>query len=335
LKSEIDDAAAMTSACPAPLRDPHGRLISYLRISVTTQCNLRCTYCTTQAALSSLDQPLTFDQVERVARVAATLGITKIKLTGGEPLLRDGLPDLVARLARAPGIRDLSLTTNGHLLAALAPALHAAGLPRVTVALDTLDPAIYHNLTGGALQPALDGIQAACRVFREVRINSVVMRGINDHEMCALADYCISHDCALRFLEVMPTVSGDSKRHFLSNETVFQCLAEHFALKPCPPTSEPSTAYWYTVNGGPGRIGFISPLSRPFCATCNRLRLTASGELIPCLHAAARVSVRALLDRSADDAALADALRRAAAQKPATHTLHAGPSACNMLCTGG
>ncbi|MCX7003986.1 MAG: radical SAM protein, partial [bacterium] len=224
---------------------------------------------------------------------------------------------------------------NGHLLAARAPALHAAGLQRVTVALDTLDPAVYRDLTGGELQPALDGIQAARRVFRDVRINSVVMAGINDHEICALADYCMLHDCALRFLEVMPTAAGDGKRHFMSNELVFRRLAGQFVLKPCPPDGEPSTAYWYTVDGGPGRIGFISPLSRPFCATCNRLRLTAGGELIPCLHAAARVSVRDLLDRAADDAALADALRRAAAQKPATHTLHTAPSACNMLCTGG
>ncbi len=325
----------MTNACPPPLRDPHGRLISYLRISVTTQCNLRCTYCTTHAAPPAPEPTLTFDQLERVVRVAATLGVTKIKLTGGEPLLRDGLPDLVARLARIPGIRDLSLTTNGHLLAALAPALHAAGLQRVTVALDTLDPAIYHTLTGGALQPALDGIQAARRVFPAVRINSVVMAGINDHEIRTLADYCLAHNCILRFLEVMPTILGDCKRHFMSNELVFRRLAEQFALQPCPPAGEPSTAYWYSVDGGPGRIGFIAPLSRPFCATCNRLRLTAGGELIPCLHAAARVSIRALLDRTADDAALADALRRAAAQKPATHALSTAPSSCNMLCTGG
>ncbi len=325
----------MTSACPLPLRDLHGRLISYLRISVTTQCNLHCAYCTAQAAPPAPDPTLTFDQIVRVARVAATLGVTKIKLTGGEPLLRDGLPDLVARLARIPGIRDLSLTTNGHLLTALALALKTAGLQRVTVALDTLDPAVYRDLTGGELQPALDGIQAARRVFSDVRINSVVMAGINDHEICALADYCVLHDCALRFLEVMPTVTGDCKRHFMSNELVFRRLAEQFVLKPCPPSCEPSTAYWYSVDGGSGRIGFISPLSRPFCATCNRLRLTASGELIPCLHAVARVSVRDLFDRSADDAALADALRRAAAQKPATHTLNTTPSPCNMLCTGG
>jgi cyclic pyranopterin phosphate synthase len=324
-----------TPTAPTPLRDPYGRAITYLRVSVTTRCNLRCTYCAAGTATADAGVPLSFDQIARVVRVAAALGVTKIKLTGGEPLLRDGLPDLVARLARIPGIRDVSLTTNGQLLAAHAVALHAAGLHRVTVALDTLDPAVYRALTGGDLAPVLDGITAALRLFGEVRINCVVMAGVNDTGICTLVDYCLAHGCTLRFLEVMPTAMGDDKRHFVSNDIVRERIAAHVALTPCPSAAEPGTAVWHAVAGVRARIGFISPLSQPFCSTCNRLRLTADGELLPCLHSAARVPLRPLLEGGADDVALAAVLRAAAAQKPAAHALHCAPSCCNMLCTGG
>jgi cyclic pyranopterin phosphate synthase len=305
------------------LVDPFGRTIEYVRLSVTDRCDLRCFYCLPKG-FRDFETPehwLGFDEIERVIGAFAALGVRRVRVTGGEPLVRRNLPDLIARLDALPGIEDLSLSTNAVRLASQAGALHAAGIRRINVSLDSLRPARFRDITGGRLEKVLAGLMAAKAAgFRPIKINMVVMRGVNDDEVGNMVDFCIEHGFTLRFIETMPV--GDTGRsatdHYVSLEQVRKRLTERFELIPgVMPGGGP--ARYVLVAGTDLHIGFITPISQHFCASCNRVRLAADGTLYLCLGQADRFEFRPLLRGGATDAELREAVRAAIARKPERH----------------
>lgn len=306
------------------MRDQFGRTIDYLRISITDRCNLRCQYCMPAegAAWVPHSSILTFEEIEAVVRVLVRLGIRKVRLTGGEPLVRRGVVSLVERLASVEGIDDLSLTTNGLLLKPLARPLRDAGLHRVNVSLDSLHPSRFAELTrGGRLQDVLDGIEAA---FSEglgpVKLNVVLVNGFNTDEIEPFVELTKTRDIEVRFIELMPIAEQArwSLDHFVSNQLVLRTVPQ---LEPLTGRPASSPAELYRVPGWPGRVGLISPVSCSFCAGCNRVRLTADGQLKTCLHSDEGTNLRAVLREGGDgEAAVRDALER----KPRAHHLAEG-----------
>jgi len=292
---------------PRVLVDRYGRVHDYLRISVTDRCNLRCDYCMGPAGVPLLEpgQILSYEEIVTVVECAARLGIRKVRISGGEPLVRKRAAGLIKRLAAIPGIADLALTTNGQLLSAQAEELGKAGLNRVNISLDSLKPAIYRQVTrGGDLAEALAGIAAAIKVgLKPVKLNVVLMKGINDTEIPAFLEFASQRQLHLRFIEYMPVspYTKDWQERYLPLEAV---LAE---LRSLGYTVESLTnpgdcrgpAEIYQVQGMNGTLGLIRPVSRHFCARCNRLRLTADGYLKPCLYWAEELSVRPVLDQPA------------------------------------
>ena len=312
------------------LRDTHNRVISYLRVSVTERCNFRCVYCMPAEgiALSPKDQILSFEEIARVARAGATLGLTKIRLTGGEPTVRAELPTLVRMLTSIPAVREVSMTTNAARLEELARPLREAGLARVNISLDTLRPERAREIARrDVLGDVLRGIDAAAEAgFRPVKFNAVVMRGVNDDELCDLVAFAHARGGQMRFIEYMPMGAA---RHDSHNQTVsaremldrlrprFDLVREEASASGDP--HDPARG-WVCRNTG-ARVGFITSISEHFCDTCNRMRLTAEGGLRPCLHQDAEVDVRAVLRRGGSDSDLADAFRGAAALKWAGHRM--------------
>jgi len=324
------------------LTDSFGRRIEYVRLSVTDRCNLRCFYCLPGdfRNFSEPDEWLGFDEIERVIAAFASLGVSKIRLTGGEPLIRRGLPDLAGRLARLPGIADLSLSTNAVLLARQAGALCAAGVRRINVSLDTLRPGRFAAIThGGRLDKVLDGIMAARRAgFAPIKINMLALKGINDDEFEDMVEFCLEHDFTLRFIETMPVgaTGRAATRHYLDLQEVKRRLASRFSLIPgAMPGGGP--ARYMQVAGTRLRIGFITPISRHFCATCNRVRLSADGALHLCLGQDYRYDLRALLRSGADSAQLKAAIVQALVLKPERHEFREKPRQVIrfMSMTGG
>jgi cyclic pyranopterin phosphate synthase len=327
---------------PARLVDSFGRRIEYLRVSVTDRCNLRCFYCLPEdfRDFTEPEHWLGFEEIERVVAAFARLGVSKIRLTGGEPLTRHGLPDLAGRLARLPGIADLSLSTNAVLLAHQAGALRAAGVRRLNVSLDTLRPERFAAITrGGRLDKVLAGIMAAGRAgFAPIKINMLALKGINDDEFEDMVEFCLEHDFTLRFIETMPVgaTGRAAARHYLDLQEVKQRLARRFDLIPgVMPGGGP--ARYMQVAGTRLRIGFITPISQHFCATCNRVRLSADGALYLCLGQEYRYDLRPLLRSGADDARLEAAIVEALALKPERHEFHENPRQVIrfMSMTGG
>lgn len=315
------------------LRDTHGRAISYLRISVTERCNFRCVYCMPAEgiALAPRDQLLSYEEIARVARIGASLGLSKVRLTGGEPTVRAALPTLVRMLASIDGIREIAMTTNGARLAELARPLKEAGLGRVNISLDTLHRDRAAELARrDVLSDVLAGIDAAVdAALAPLKLNTVVMRGVNDDELCDLAAFAHARGAEMRFIEYMPM--GDA-RHDPHNRTVLaremlERLRERFDLvrDPSHDATDPSRG-WVCKRSG-ARIGFITSISEHFCDTCNRMRLTAEGGLRPCLHQDAEVDVRSILRGCGNDAEvdaqIAAAFERAAAKKWAGHHMNA------------
>ena len=292
------------------LVDTFGRRHNNLRISVTDRCNLRCTYCMPED-VTFLDRAelLTFEEIARFVRVAASLGIDKVRLTGGEPLLRRDLHRLVAQIAAVPGIRDLGLTTNGLLLAAQARSLFDAGLRRINVSLDTLDPGRFRLLARrDGLDQVLAGIAAAEEAgFEPIKLNAVILRGINDRDIVPLARFARDHGHELRFIEYMPIGADAWERQkvFTAAEILEVIEDEIGPLLPATDTDPSSPATEYRYLDGSGRIGVIGSVSRPFCATCNRIRLTAEGSLRNCLFATEEVDLRSLLRGAASDEEIA------------------------------
>lgn len=294
------------------LRDSFGRIHNSLRISVTDRCNLRCFYCMPLEDVQFLPRAemLTFEEIARFVQVVARLGVDKLRLTGGEPLVRQDLPKLVGMLAEVPGIRDIALTTNGLLLTEQATDLRAAGLQRLNVSLDALSEEAFQRIARRkGLQQVLDGIAAAQRAgFQKIRLNAVSIRGITEDEIVPLADFARQQGLELRFIEYMPL---DAEHHWnheqlLTGDEVREIIEQNVgSLKPLPVVdpSQPATDFQYVDHSG--RVGFINPVSHPFCGDCNRLRLTAEGDVRNCLFSTVEWDARAILRGGGSDEELA------------------------------
>jgi len=331
----------------AKFLDSFARPINYLRVSVTDRCNLRCVYCMPAGGIPLLrhQDVLTFEEIQRIVRLAAELGIYKVRLTGGEPLVRIGLSHLVRMIAAIPQIDDISLTTNGHLLPRYADELAAAGLNRVNVSLDSLREDRFRTLTRvGALAQAWEGVTAAEKAgLTPVKINVVVIRGFNDDEVLDFAQLTLEEERHIRFIEVMPLGHNElwAQDGFVSMQQVRERIETRFGpLEPVGPSAlliGNGPARYYRLPDAPGTLGFITPVSDHFCANCNRLRLTADGRLRPCLLSDAEIDLRGPLREGADDAALRELLNQAVAGKPARHHLSEGehPVKREMAQIGG
>ncbi|NOY30259.1 MAG: GTP 3',8-cyclase MoaA [Planctomycetes bacterium] len=313
-------------AVSQPLTDPQGRIHTNLRISVTDRCNIRCFYCmpAEKVTFRPREELLTFEEIEQFVRIAATLGINRVRLTGGEPLVRSELPKLVSRLAGIPGIEDLALTTNGLLLAEQATDLKSAGLNRLNISLDTLDEKIFQEISRRpGLDQVLKGIFAAKQAgFEKIRLNAIAIRGLTEHEIVPLALFARKHDLELRFIEFMPLDADHAwkEEKVLSGESMRRILEK--AIGPLEPVqrNDPSQpAVDYQFADGKGRIGFINPVSEPFCDKCNRLRLTAEGQVQNCLFSSEGWDARALLRGNATDADLCQLVRDCVAAKQPAH----------------
>lgn len=314
------------------LVDPSGRLIDYLRVSLTDRCDFRCHYChpPTGTLPISCSRRLRLDEFVRVARIGVGLGIRRIKLTGGEPLLWPQVVPLTRRLASIPGLEDLSITTNGSRLRLLAGPLRDAGLRRLNLSLDSLVPERFARISrGGDLRAVLDGYHEARRHGLEVKINTVALRGWNLDELPDLVEFAVAEGVEIRFIEFMPLCgSGWDRSHFVSAAELRERLAARFPLTPISGTG---VARRYLTYGG-ARVGFITTLSEPFCDQCRRLRLTAWGTLRPCLFSAREADLAPLLANGAGDEAIQDAFRRAVASKPERNPVLAGQeSGSNLL----
>jgi cyclic pyranopterin phosphate synthase len=307
-----------------PLLDRFGRQHTYLRVSVTDRCNFRCVYCMPAEGLSWMPKAelLTYEEIGRLAGVFAALGVQKLRLTGGEPTVRADIEALVRAIAAHRGLRDLAMTTNGHNLERLAPRLAAAGLTRVNVSIDSLDPARFARLTrGGELARVLRGIEAARAAgLLPIKLNAVIIGGENDDEVLDLVEYARERapEVELRFIEYMPF---DARWHqSVPSATLRQRISARYPLRPLPREgAAPGPARSYLVEGTALRVGFISALSEHFCATCNRLRLQSDGHLRTCLAHDDTPSLRDLLRAGADDLSLAEAVRAMVMQKPEGH----------------
>ncbi len=352
------------------LRDSHGRVMRDLRISITDRCNFRCLYClpeTEEAAnfyrsrfdavrnpkpfslepiryeWKPRDRLLTYEEIERLVRVAASLGVDKIRITGGEPLLRRAVPELIARVAAIPGIRDVAMTTNGFLFARHAEALRKAGLKRVSFSMDSLDPSNFKKMTGrdgqAEVQQAI--AQAQALGFAPVKVNAVVIRGMNDHEIEPLVDFARDRDLVLRFIEFMPLDSGHAWQRDLvvSGRELLERLRKRFDLVPIDARANPAeTARRYAFADGRGEIGIIAPVTEPFCGHCNRLRVTADGRLRTCLFSLHEHDLMSLLRGGAPDAEIAARLVELVRGKEAGHRIGRADfvqPARTMSCIGG
>jgi cyclic pyranopterin phosphate synthase len=308
-----------------PLIDTFGRVHNNLRVSVTDRCNIRCFYCMPEnVRFRPRAEILTFEEIVRFVRVVATAGINKIRLTGGEPLVRSGLADLIRELRRIKGISDIALTTNGILLADQAESLKHAGLDRLNVSLDTLEEETFRKITRReGLQQVLDGIAAAKGVgFERIRLNAIAARGLTEEEIVPLAHFARSHGFELRFIEFMPldgdeNWAGDS---VLDGASILDVLGREFGeLVPAARDDSSQPAVDYEYADGQGRIGLISSVTQPFCRTCNRLRITAEGQVRNCLFSTAEWDVRAVMRSGGDDAGLLQLVRDAIAAKKPGH----------------
>lgn len=309
------------------LIDNYHRHISYLRISLTDRCNLRCIYCMPKEGISLFGHKdvLSFEEIERIASAAARLGISRIRITGGEPLVRKGVNGLAGVLTKLPGIEDVSLTTNGILLTEHAAALRRAGVRRINISLDTLDAEKYKRITrGGDIQKVLDGISAARREgFSPIKINVVAMRGINDDEIAEFARLTIERPVHIRFIEFMPVnIATDwDETSFISSSETREIIGRIGTLQPVDTCEKSGPAEMYRLDGAAGQLGFISPLSNHFCDTCNRMRLTADGKLRTCLFSDQEIDLRELLRSGVSDQCLEQAIAEAIKSKPKGHSI--------------
>lgn len=325
----------------AELTDQFGRKIEYVRLSVTDRCDLRCSYCMPEA-FRDFEEPenwLSFGEITRVIGAFARLGVSKVRLTGGEPLLRKGLPQLAGQLRALPGLDDLSLSTNATRLKYQAEDLMEAGVSRLNVSLDSLQPDKFELLTRGKLDKVLGGLMAAKAAgFRPIKINMVVMEGVNDDEVEDMVEFCLQHDFTLRFIETMPV--GESGRaateQYVNLQEIKARLAQRYELLPgVMPGGGP--ARYVQVAGTDLRIGFITPISQHFCESCNRVRLAADGTLYMCLGQEHNFQLRPLLRAGINDADLEQAILQAINLKPERHEFREKPEKILrfMSMTGG
>lgn len=349
---------------PGSLVDSHGRVLRDLRVSLTDRCNFRCLYCLpeTEAAQNFYrghwahmpnsapivqqwvprNNLLTFEEIERVVRLAVELGIQKIRLTGGEPLLRHEVEKLVAGVAGLRGVTDLAMTTNGFLFPQKARALRQAGLQRVSFSLDSLDRDNFRKITGrDGLNEVLASITLAQELgFSPVKVNAVIIRGLNDHEIESLAEFARDKALSMRFIEFMPLDSARAwlKEMVVTGRELLEKLRARFDLHPAALENPSATARRWVFAEGRGEIGIIAPVSEPFCGHCNRLRLTADGKIRTCLFSITEHDLRSKLRAGASDQEIAAWLREVVWQKEARH--HIGeadfiPPPRSMSCIGG
>jgi cyclic pyranopterin phosphate synthase len=309
------------------LVDTFGRVHDSLRISVTDRCNIRCFYCMPEEGVvfQPRSEILTFEEIERVVRVAVAHGVDKLRITGGEPLVRRDLPVLIAKLAAIPGIRDLALTTNAVLLARDAQALHHAGLRRLNIHLDTLDRARFHHMTRrDDLDRVLAGIEAALSLGFSIKLNAVAVRGLTEPDIVPIAQFCRDRGMEARFIEFMPLDAQGlwDRTKVLSGDEILHELSTHISPLieiPDRDLRAPATEYRYSDNSG--RVGIVASVTKPFCLNCNRLRLTSDGKLRYCLFAIEETDIRPLLRNNAPDEEIAAALRLTTQQKWLGHQI--------------
>lgn len=313
------------------LSDSFKRPINYLRISVTDRCNLRCIYCMSSDGvyLISHEDILTYEEIHLIVKAAAELGISKIRITGGEPLVRLGVPELIRMLAQIKGIDDISLTTNGVLLGRYAAELKSAGLRRVNVSLDTLKPEKFEFITrAGRLEDVLQGIEAAKSVgLTPVKLNMVVMAGINDDELPDFAAKTINEEWHVRFIECMPVASASASvgtPKSISASEMRERIEKMGKLEPCLPEVGNGPAKYFRFPNAKGTVGFITPISEHFCFKCNRLRLTSDGKLRPCLMSEDEIDLREPLRSGVSQEGLKQLIEKAVAKKPLRHLIAEG-----------
>jgi GTP 3',8-cyclase len=314
----MPETPATEAGAAVPVRDTRDRALSDLRISVTDKCNFRCCFCMPRERFEGHQflapaEQLDFAEITRLARLFVPLGVRKLRLTGGEPLLRPSLPDLVARLAAIPGVEDVALTTNGALLARHAGELRAAGLGRVTVSLNSLDPQIFARMSGGGeLAKVLLGIEAARAAgLAPIKVNAIVQRGVNDQTVMHLVERFRGSGIVLRFIEYMDVgnCNGWDPAAVVPTAELCARIGARWPLEPRGPAAPGEVASRYVFTDGGGEIGFISSVTRPFCGGCTRGRLSSDGTLYTCLFATRGTSLRDLLRAGAGDTALAELIR--------------------------
>ena len=299
------------------MKDSFNREIDYLRISLTDLCNLRCIYCMPSKGVEkkSHDQILSVERIKELVESFASLGIKKVRLTGGEPLVRKGFIDIVKAIRSIPSIEEICLTTNGTLLKEFAKPLKDAGLDRLNISLDTLNEEKYHRLTRvGNISDVLEGIKEAKRVgFKDIKVNCVLIHNFNDDELEAFKDFAVSNELTVRFIELMPI--GESlklsKDSYISNNIVLD------TLKGLIPLGSDEVASYYQIPNSKAKIGLISPLSHMFCEKCSRIRLTSDGKIKPCLHSSLEIDTTGLSGEE-----LKEILKKAILSKPKEHNLH-------------
>ena len=298
------------------------RVINYLRVSVTDLCNYRCTYCMPPEGVQQLphSEILTFEEIRSVVSAAVPLGINRVRLTGGEPLVRRGTPDLVGMLTSLPGIEEVYLTTNGSLLEEFSPALRRNGLSRINVSLDSLKPDRYKEITrGGDLERVWRGIEAARSAgFEPIKLNVVVIKGVNDDEIEDFAAFTRENSIEVRFIEYMPFGPTEQLRNYecVTAAEMKKRIGALGKLQPLSRSNQSGPAERYRLEGARGVLGFIPAMSHSFCSTCNRIRLTADGRLLSCLFSGGSVEVKSLLRSNAPAAKISDAVRLAIESKP-------------------
>lgn len=307
------------------LRDSHGRTINYLRLSVTDRCNLRCTYCMPATGIQALHHGdvLGYEELLRVAKAAVAIGVEKIRVTGGEPLVRKGIIPFLEQLSHIPGLKRLVLTTNGVLLPEMAAELRCAGVESLNISLDSLRPDTFSAITrGGDNRRVLAGIEAAERAgFQFIKINVVVMRGVNDAEIGDFAALTIDRPYRVRFIEYMPTLrDGNWKALTMPGKEVLERLSRRFSLNPAGREAMAGPADYYRIDGASGMVGVITPVSCHFCHECNRIRVTSTGVAKSCLFSRETRDLKPFL-AAGDDRALQDALRSVVNDKPERHTM--------------
>lgn len=305
--------------------DALGRNIHYLRVSVTDRCNFRCIYCMPPGGVQWIphEEILRYQELTRIIRIAAQMGIYKVRITGGEPLVRRGILSFIHEVAQLPGVRDLSMTTNASLLSQNVVALKNAGLSRVNISLDTLRPDRFAHLCGRNVLPnVLDGIaQAQAAGLTPVKINVVVMKGVNDDELADFARMTLDKPYQIRFIEHMPFQGAEGNKRLLPVAEMQAALAAHGFDVLVPETHGDGPADVYRIPGALGTLGFISPVTRHFCAECNRIRLTADGRIKPCLLSNQEYNIKELIRAGCADNDLEDYLRDIIFHKPGHHHL--------------
>jgi cyclic pyranopterin phosphate synthase len=303
------------------MQDDFGRTINYLRLSITDRCNLRCRYCMPAEGIQQCSHQdiLSYEDCLKIVRAATELGVSKVRITGGEPLVRKGVVPFLAEIASRPGIEDVALTTNGVLLAAMAGELKAAGVKRVNVSLDSLQHETFARMTrGGSLNSVLNGLKSAAAIGLKIKLNMVVMRGFNDNEVLDFAELSQKYPWSIRYIEYMPTIREPGWREQLvSGEEVLIQLRERYSLSPLNRDASCGPAQPYRIAGAPGTIGVITPISEHFCGSCNRIRVTSTGQAKSCLLNDEAVDLKPYL--SGDIEKLRQVLEDVITRKPARY----------------